>query len=57
MPRRSQHDEDYDYDEYDEHEDVRKLRRSREDGKKIEKKKPWEREDVFNRDHDYDERR
>jgi hypothetical protein len=53
MPRRSQHDEDYDYDEYDEHEDVRKLRRPREDGKKIEKKKLWERESV----PDYDERR
>lgn len=52
MPRRSQYDEDdFDYD--DDHEDVRRLRRPREDNKKIDKKKPWERESV----PDFDERR
>ena len=53
MPRRPQYDED-DFDhEDDEHEDVCKLRRQREDNTKLEKKKPWDRESV----PDFDERR
>jgi hypothetical protein len=52
MPRKL-HEVEYEYDEYDEHEDVRKLRRPQEDGKKIEKTNLWEHESV----PDYDERR
>lgn len=53
MPRRSQYDEDdFDYED-DEYENVRKLRRPRED-RELEKKKRWERESIPD---DYDERR
>lgn len=53
MVRKSQYDEDdFDYDD-DEHDEVRRLRRPRDDGKKLEKQKSWERESV----PDFDERR
>lgn len=45
MPRRSQYDED-DFDYEDEHEDVRRLRRPREEQPVPEKKKRWERESI-----------
>jgi hypothetical protein len=52
MSRRLYDEDDFDYDE-DDHEDVRRLRRPRDDRKKLEKKKPWDRESV----PDFDERR
>ena len=54
MPRKSHYDEDdFDYDD-DEYEDVRKLRRPRED-KAYDRKKSWERENHDYHD-DYDRR-
>ena len=53
MPRKSYYDEDdFDYD--DDHDDVRRVRRPRED-KEYDKKKSWERETQDYHD-DYDRR-
>jgi len=58
MPRRSPYEDGQYYDDEDEFEDprrgVRRLKREPEDSKK---RKRWEREDAYNLDHDYDERR
>jgi hypothetical protein len=48
--------EDFEYDS-DEHEDQRGPRRFRKEDKEQEKKKKWDRESLYDRDHDYDERR
>ena len=55
MPRKS-YDEEYDYDdnEFEEHRGPRKFKKEE---KPVEKKKKWDRESVYDRDHDYDERR
>lgn len=56
MPKRSMYEEDFDYDDED-YEDpkrgIRKLRRETDDRQD----KRREREEAFDRDHDYDERR
>lgn len=56
MPRRSFEDDEFDFDE--EYDDNRRgPRRFKKEEKAVEKKKTWDREDRYNRDHDYDERR
>ena len=56
MPRRSEYEEDYDYEDED-FEDNKGPRRFRKDETVPEKKKKWTRETAYERDHDYDERR
>lgn len=56
MPRRSPYEEDYDYDDED-YEDSRKGPRRFKKEEPLDRKKKWEREDQYDRDHDYDERR
>jgi hypothetical protein len=54
MPKSSY--EDYDYDD-DEYEDQRRGPRRFKKEDKEDKKRRWEREEAFDSDHDYDERR
>jgi len=56
MPRRSPYDEDYDYDDEDVVDTKRGPRRFKKD-EDADRKRRWEREEQFDRDHDYDERR
>ena len=56
MPKKS-YDDEFDYDD-DEFEDYRKgPRRFKKEEKEVDKKRRWEREEAFDSDHDYDERR
>ena len=57
MPRRSTYNEedfDYDDDEYEDHKGPRKFKKEE---KQYDKRRKWERESLYNDDHDYDERR
>lgn len=54
MSRRSTYEDDYDDIEHDEHKSPRKFKKEE---KNTEKKKKWDRESLYDRDHDYDERR
>mgnify|MGYP000269888276 CR=1 FL=1 len=57
MPRRSQYEEDFDYED-DDYEDTRKkVRRLRKEPESYEKRKKLDRESSYERDHDYDDRR
>ena len=55
MSKKSYEDYDYEEDYDDEKRGYRRLRRDSEPVQ--EKKKKWERESFYDRDHDYDERR
>ena len=55
MTRRSEYEEDYDFEDEDFEDNRRGPRRFKKEDA-VEKKK-WERERYFDRDHDYDERR
>jgi len=57
MPRRSEYEDDYDYDDDDFEENCRGPRRFKKEEQELEKKKRWDRERYYDRDHDYDERR
>jgi len=57
MPRRSEYEEDYDYDDEDFEDNHRGPRRFKKEEQSLEKKKKWDRERYYDRDHDYDERR
>lgn len=54
MPRRSLYEDEYNYDEDDENTKRGPRRFKKEDPSE---KKKWDREEQFDRDHDYDERR
>ena len=58
MPRRSQYEEDFDYEdeEFDDNNN-KGPRRFKKNQEHSEKKKKWDRETAYDRDHDYDERR
>jgi len=57
MPRRSAYEDEYNYDDED-HNDPRKIiRRLKKEPESYEKRKKWDQEREFDRDHDYDERR
>ena len=56
MSRRSPHDEDYEFDDYDENDLKRRIRHFRKD-REEDTKKRRERESYFDIDDDYDERR
>ena len=55
MPRRSPDEDDYDYDE--EYEPVRRSRFNRREEEPREKQKSWDRESVYDRYNDRDDRR
>lgn len=55
MRRKSNIEEDYDYDTEDYDDSPRKFRKTDREDK--EKRKKWDRESYYDRDHDYDERR
>lgn len=57
MPKRSYENDEFDYDNEDYEDNKRGPRRFKKEEKVLEKKKTWDREDRFNRDHDYDEHR
>lgn len=59
MLKKSLHDYDYDYDDKDhDHEVTRKsLRQFKKEEIEADRKKRWDRESAYDRDHDYDERR
>lgn len=57
MPKRSPHDDEFDFDDDDFEDQKRGPRRFRKEDYTPERKKKWEREEAFDRDHDYDERR
>jgi len=56
MPRKSPYEEDYYYDdeEFEDHKGPRKFKKNEEHS---EKRKKWDRESLYDDDHDYDERR
>jgi hypothetical protein len=57
MPKKSPYEDEQYYDDEDDFEDPRKgIRRLKREPDETGKKR-WEREDAFDRDHDYDERR
>ena len=58
MSRKFSYDNDeYDYGD-DEYEDTRiSLKKLRKEPEQVDKKKKWDRESFYDRDHDYDERR
>lgn len=55
MPRRSADEDDYDYD--DDQEAVRRARFNRREEQPREKQKSWDRENVYDRYGDHDDRR
>jgi hypothetical protein len=57
MPRRSQYEEDFDYDDEEFEDNHKGPRRFKKEQDQSSKKKKWERESAYDRDHDYDERR
>jgi hypothetical protein len=57
MPRRSQYEEDFDYDDEEFEDNHKGPRRFKKEQDNSSKKKKWERESAYDRDHDYDERR
>ena len=56
MPRRSPYEDDYDYDDEDFEDNKRGPRRFKKEDP-AERKRQRDREESFDRDHDYDERR
>ncbi len=57
MPRRSAYEDDYEYDD-EEYVDTKKgPRKLRQEPEGYGKRKQWDQEREFDRDHDYDERR
>jgi len=56
MIKRSSYEDGYDYedDDYEEHRGPRKFKK---DEPPPEKRKKWDRESQYDRDHDYDDRR
>jgi hypothetical protein len=56
MSRKS-YDDEYDYDEDDYEKGYNGPRKFKRAEREIEKKKRWDRESFYDRDHDYDERR
>lgn len=55
MQRRS--NEEFDYDDEDYEDDRRGVRKLKREPDGTGKKKKWDRESFYDRDHDYDERR
>ena len=57
MPRRSAYEDDYEYDD-EEYVDTKKgPRKLRQEPEGYGKRKQWDQDREFDRDHDYDERR
>lgn len=56
MPKKS-YDEEYDYVDEEYEDTKRSVRRLRKDPEGYERRKKWDQEREFDRDHDYDERR
>lgn len=57
MPRKSQYEDDYDYNDEDYEDTRRGPRRFKKEEVSTERKKRWDRESSYDRDNDYDERR
>ncbi len=57
MPRRSPYEDEFEYNDED-YDDIRKgVRRLRKEPESQDKKKKWDRETLYDKNHDYDERR